>query len=569
MKEHRGSATGKGALTRRSLIRKSLIIGGGVLTGPTVRTRLIRDVDAPAFAAVSQPARRNQVILTLFGLPTRIVGSVEVTAFYILLLVHDVLARPDWKTGKVVPRLAERWTRSADGRSYVVRLRNARFQDGQPVTAEDVKFSYEFYLHPQYPLVNADLLEIQGAQPYRQGKAGEVSGITIVDPMTIRFTLEGHYAFFEESVLGSNHYIMPKHGWSGVSMGRMLEHPYARRPIGAGPYRLVDWKERDSIILEGFPEYWGGRPSVERVIVRWIPEPSTLEAELRAGNVDAASILVDDFPTFERDARFRPLRMGAEFCYWCSFNHKHPFFQDVRVRRALFQAIDRETMVRALAKGYGRVVNSIIPPESRLYNTSLQGYRYNPDRAQELLREAGFVQGPGGILHKGERPFRVRYSFLSEKRYQDVGLIIQEYLRRVGVDLTLEPLERGDFFGRFWQPSNAANIEMVGLSLYTVAPIAPLQGSLESVFDSSGAWARNLQYQNSEVDALLRRATTAVDPGALRTIYVRLQEVLNDDVAWITLFRPGELWAVRKRIAIPEVHELAQLFDSVGRWQVA
>ena len=172
------------------------------------------------------------------------------------------------------------------------------------------------------------------------------------------------------------------------------------------------------------------------------------------------------------------------------------------------------------------------------------------------------------MLQKDGVPYRVRYNFLSEKRYQDIGLVVQQYLRQVGVELTLQPLERGEFFGRYWQPANAGNIEMVGLSLYVLPPISPLQGSLEGAFLSTSSWARNLQYQNPEVDGLLRQAAGAVDSGALRTIYFRLQEVLQNDVAWIVLFRPDELWAVRRRIVMPPVRELAQLYDSVPEWKV-
>jgi len=544
-------------LTRRELIRRQVAAGGAAAA------LLGLGAEAPARAATAGGA---PVVLTLFGLPTRLVGSTEITAAYVLLLVHDVLARPDWNTGTPVPRLAERWSRSADGRSYTVVLRPATFQDGRPVTADDVKFSYEFYLHPQYPLADEALLEIDGAQAYKQGRAPAVSGITVVDPRTVRFTLTRRYAFFVEGILGAE--IMPKHAWTGVDMGRMLEHPYARRPVGAGPYRLTDWKQNDSMTFDAFPGYWNGRPAVDRAVVRWIPEPATLEAELRAGHVDAAVILPDDFPAFQRDQRVRPLRMTAEYCYWFGFNHKHPFFQDVRVRRALAQAVDRETMVRTLARGYGRTVNSIIPPQAPLYNASLTGHRYDPAGARDLLREAGFAPGPDGILQKDGRPFRVRYNFLSEKRYQDVGLVVQQYLRDVGVDITLGPLERGQFFGRFWQPANAPNIEMVGLSYYVLWPVEPLQASLEGAFLSTTQWARNLQYSNPEVDGLLREAAQAVDAGALKTIYYRLQEVLVNDVAWVVLYRPDELWALRRRIEPPPVHELAQLFDSVARWHV-
>ena len=552
-------------MPRRAFFRRAAVVGGGSAVAVTVG-RHRSWWDTLALAAPGRAQRMGRVTVALFGLPTRIVGSTEVTAAYLFLLVHDVLARPDWTTGQPVPRLAERWERSADGRSYSIHLRSAKFQDGQPVTAEDVKFSYEFYLHPKFPTTPQGLREIEGAQDYKQGNVREVTGITVIDPRTVRITLKRRYAFFVDGILG-NSYIMPKHGWAGVDMARMLEHPYARRPVGAGPYRLVDWKEGDSITLDAFADYFGGKPLVDRVVVRWIPEPSTVEAELRAGHLDAAAVLPDDVDGFRRDARFQVLRMTAEFSYWFGFNHQHLLFKDVRVRQACYHAVDRQEMVRTLVKGQGRVVNTIVPPQSLAYDPALKGYPYDPQRARQLLREAGFTGGPGGILQRDGKMFRVRYSFLSEKRYQDIALIVQQYLRQVGIALMLEPLERGDFFGRFWQPANAANIEMVGLSLYTTAP-GPIQRSFETVFHSSGLWARILQYHNPEVDTLLDHAAAAVDRGALRTIYFRLQEVLAADVSWVMLFRPDELWALQRRIGLPETRELSQLFASIPGWRI-
>jgi Binding-protein-dependent transport system inner membrane component/Bacterial extracellular solute-binding proteins, family 5 Middle len=122
-----------------------------------------------------QAQRPTQVVLAIWGLPTRLVGGLEAVGSYVLMQIHDVLARTDEK-GTPVPRLAEKWVRSADGKTYTVTLRPAKFQDGKPVTAEDVKFSYEFYLHPQFPVTSPGLLQIEGAQDVKDGKARAVAG---------------------------------------------------------------------------------------------------------------------------------------------------------------------------------------------------------------------------------------------------------------------------------------------------------------------------------------------------------------------------------------------------------
>jgi peptide/nickel transport system substrate-binding protein len=447
-----------------------------------------------------------------------------------------------------------------------VTLRQVKFQDGKPITADDVKFSYEFYLHPQYPVTSPGLLQIEGAQDVKAGRAREVRGITVVDARTVRFTLINRYAFFFDQILGGNNYIMPKAALQGAEVGRILEHPYARRPIGAGPYKLVEWRDRDSMIFDANPDYWRGKPTVDRLILRLVPEPATVMAELRAGNIDAGQILPDEFENFQREARLQVMRMPGDISFWFSFNHQHPFFRDVRVRQAIYHALDRDLMVRTLQKGYGRVVNSPVHPSLWQYNTSIQGYNYDPARSRALLSEAGFTPGPGGVLQRDGRPFRVKYTFLSEKRYQDQGLMIQQFLRQVGIEITLEALERGDFFGRFFTAANRDNVEMVGIAWFNL--LFPPQGELDGNFRSTGAFARLFQYTNPEIDELLNQANGAPERGTLKTIYFRVQEIIIRDVPRVMTFRPDELWAVQKRITLPKTESLVDLFRSIPQWKV-
>jgi peptide/nickel transport system substrate-binding protein len=512
-----------------------------------------------------QAQRPSQVVLAMWGTPTRLVGSLEAVGSYVLMQIHDVLARTDEK-GNPVPRLAEKWSRSADGKTYTVTLRPAKFQDGKPVTAEDVKFSLEFYLHPQYPVTSPGLLQIEGGPEVKEGKAREARGITVVDPRTLRVTLLTRYAFFVDQILGANNYIMPRHALAGAEVGKILEHPYARRPVGAGPYRLVDWKDRDSMTFEAFPEHWAGKPSLDRLILKVITEPATVMAELRAGNVDAGQILPDEFEAFQKEGRQHVLRMPGDVSFWFSFNHTHPLFRDVRVRQAIYHALDREQMVRTLHRGYGRVTNSPVHPSQWQHNPGLAGYPFDPGRAKALLTDAGFTPGPGGVLQKDGRPFRVKYTFLSEKRYQDQGLMIQQFLRQVGIEITLEPLERGDFFGRFFSPANKDNVELIGIAWFNL--VFPAQNELETNFRSTGATARIFQYANPEVDDLLNQANVAPDMEALRTIYFKLQDTIQRDVPRVMTFRPDELWAVQKRITLPRTNSLADLFASIPQWKV-
>jgi ABC-type transport system substrate-binding protein len=170
------------------------------------------------------------------------------------------------------------------------------------------------------------------------------------------------------------------------------------------------------------------------------------------------------------------------------------------------------------------------------------------------------------VLQRDGRPFRVKYAFLSEKRYQDQGLMIQQFLRQVGIETTLEALERGDFFGRAFTVGNRDNLEMVGLAWFNL--VYPTQGELETNFRSTGATARIFQYANPEIDELLTQANTAPDGDALKTIYFRVQELILRDVPRVMTFRPDELWAVQKRFILPKTGSLADLFRSIPQWKV-
>jgi ABC-type transport system substrate-binding protein len=144
--------------------------------------------------------------------------------------------------------------------------------------------------------------------------------------------------------------------------------------------------------------------------------------------------------------------------------------------------------------------------------------------------------------------------------------MIQQFLRQVGIELTLEPLERGDFFGRFFNVANRDNVEMVGLAWFNL--VYPVQGELETNFRSTGATARIFQYSNPEIDELLSQANTAPDTEALKGIYFRVQDIVLRDVPRVTTFRPDELWAVQKRLTIPRMGSLADLFGSIPQWKV-
>jgi len=504
--------------------------------------------------------RPSQAVIAIWGLPIRVLGSNEAVTGYVSLLINDSLTAVDG-AGTVEGRLAEKYPASPDGKTYVITLRDAKFQDGTPVTARDVKFTYGLYLHPKYPTTPPALLEIAGARDYKAGKAVSVTGITVVNPRTVRFILDRPYPFFYEQIGGQP--VLPEHALANVDVARLQEAAFTRKPIGAGPYRLTDWREKESMTFDAFPGYWKGAPTLGRVVLKLIPEDATVMAELRAGNIDAGRILPDAYSSFRDDARVTVLRVPGDTYYWFAPNVRLPIFQDVRVRQAMAYAINREEMLRALYGGLGTPAQTPIHPSLWQFAKTVKGPTYDPAKAKQLLAEAGWAPGPDGMLQKGGQRFKVKYGFLAGKEYQNQALLIQQYLRAVGMDVEVQAFERGDFFSRYFTPGGP--VEIVGIAWFNL--LFPVQSELEQNFKSTGDVARIIGYRSPEMDRLLDQAILTRDRTRQKAVYEQIQQLVAQDVPRILTIRPDVIWGVRKTVTLPAgIGSLRGFFGSVPGW---
>ncbi len=528
------------------------------------RTAAALLVLALAVGVTGVPARGQapaQAVVAISNLPSRLLGVSQAVAAQVSQLINDSLTAVDAQ-GNVSGRLAARYPVSPDGKTYLVTLRDAKFQDGTPVTAQDVKATYELYLHPKYPTTPSALLEIAGGQEYKAGKAPAVTGITVVNPKTVRFILNRPYPFFYEQI--GTVAILPAHALAGLDPDRLQEAPFTRRPIGAGPYRLTEWRERESITFEAFRDYWGGAATLPRIVLKAIPDDATVAAELRAGNIDAGRIIPEAYRTFQRDPQITVLRVPGDTYYWFAPNFRLPIFQDVRVRQAMAYAVNRPEMLRALYQGLGTVAQSPIHPSQWQYDKSVRGYAYDPAKAKQLLAEAGWTPGPDGILQKGGQRFAVKYGFLAGRDYQNQALLIQQYLRAVGIDVQVQSVEFGDFFSRYYTPGGT--FELAGLAWFNL--LIPVQAELENNFRSTGIGARTLSYSNPDMDKLLDEAIVTRDRSRQRAIYAEVQQLIIRDAPRVMTVRPDVIWGIRKRFVVPGgIDSLSAFFKSLPRWK--
>jgi peptide/nickel transport system substrate-binding protein len=455
-------------------------------------------------------------------------------AYTFNILIFDGLVELD-DDGVPQPALAERWNISPDGLRYTFFLRkNVTWQDGRPFTADDVLFTVYSHLNPKNisvyrrsfePLVGYE--ELTNANNPVPPDALPVKPVVALDKHTVVFRLRHPSASFLSILQTYRGAIAPKHLLEGRNLG---EAEFNKRPVGTGRFRLVEWRPGQHMVFEANDKYYRGRPRIDRLIVRIIPDRNVIVEELKKGNVHFVYLPpTERIAELERHPGVKNITKQATNWVGIQLNFRNDLFQDRRVRQAMMHAIDRNAFVKAVYTGYATVATGPITPAhgSWAFNDAIKPYEYNPDRAKRMLAEAGWVPGPDGVLQKGGKRFSFR--LVAEKRQQieDVVVFVQESLRRVGIEVRLEISER------------AANELKVGRSDYDAAYGHPSgwpdpDPETTNWFHSKGP-TNTQAYNNPKVDELLdkgRRSTTIKDRGP---VYKELQQILHEDVPWLWL----------------------------------
>jgi len=456
------------------------------------------------------------------------------------------------------PDLAESWEENEDGTHYVFHLREGvTFHDGQPFTANDVKFTWELIAHPEN-LSSAQLFSffqpITGAQAFRDGQAEEVEGITVVDDLTVEVTLDQPWAPF--LTIGSNQYIVPRHILGEVPVSEILEHEYARNPVGTGPFRFVAWQAGDSYIGEAFEDYYAGRPAADTLVLRTSGlDDNGIITALRSGELNAGKISLVGLDSLEGDPSIQ-IRQGPGLeNRYIEFNLAKPLFQDVNVRKALSYALRRQELVDAIWQGRATIYNSPFPYDWDVTKTDTTLYDNDPEEAARLLDEAGWTLGDDGIREKdGEK-----FSFTLHTQSQDWPLVIQQQWREAGIDAQVEYLDFPTLQSQFYTTEVFDAIAMwVPYSYYT-DPHYALPGYFLSANNRNS-------YENPKSDELIMAAASTVDREERVRLYHEWQEVIAQDVPHLWIGNPDEVTAYSAGLVVPDLPTNYLRWRKVGDW---
>lgn len=441
--------------------------------------------------------------------------------------IFNCLVKSDFELNPQ-PDLAESWKVSDDGFTYTFTLvRNAAWHDGKPFTSADVKFTFWDVVkkfHPRGALV-----------------MNAVESIETPDPYTVAFKMKHPYDPLMK-FMGNEGFIIPKHLYENTDI---LKNPYNMKPIGTGPFVLKEWKMGSHITLERNPNYFKkGKPYLDKIVVKVVPDASSRMIAFEAKEIDYLYYVMlpsSDVQRFKNRPGFIVTTKGHEdgpSIMMINFNLRKAPFNNLKVRQAIAHAIDNNYIEEKADYGLGKAaVGPIASVMTWAFNPNLPRYEFNPQKAEQLLNEAGYPKGPDGVRFKTSI-IADRGSFL----YAKAAEIIRDYLGKVGIQVELKLLDRPSMVDATYIKWDF-DMQVHGLGTGPDPAIAVARTYISSNIKPI-AFANASGYSNKEVDDLFALAERAPTVKKRAEYYYKAQEILVRDLpyVWISEYGLNSAW---------------------------
>jgi peptide/nickel transport system substrate-binding protein len=517
----------------------------------------VKPTTAPAAAAPPKPSAivqigRRSEINPLWN-PLKTAGG-EVQIFD---LIFNRLIAPDEKW-VMQPDLAEKFDVSADGTVYTFNLRkNVTWSDGKPFTARDVMFTYRLNLTKSAGSRQAPrLLQIKGARDFYEGTAKDVSGLEMPDEYTVRMTLEQPNVSWVYQLTHSSPilFIMPEHILKDADPAQLDNHPYIKKPdIGTGPYQYVQFVADQFVEFKANPTYFKGAPKIEKVFVR-LAEPPTQLAQFERGELDVMyKVTAKDAERLKGNATLNIIPLQGLGVFQIAWNNER--FSDKRVRQAFMYAVDRESLIKVVLRGEGRLVHStVIGPDWANYS-DLNQYKYDPARARELLKAAGW---------DSNRTVNLTWS----KGFADIELaapIVQQQLKEVGFNLELAPLDSPAYIKKVVSEPDF-DLAWFSGGIYALDP------DISSAYYECANWtprgANTTHFCNKELDTFFAQGRATTDTNKRKGIYANVASILNEEVPTTFWWSENIIYGVNKRLKGIKAGTNDYLWWNIHEWSV-
>jgi peptide/nickel transport system substrate-binding protein len=439
--------------------------------------------------------------------PTMNLASIRATVGASLF---DSLVGRD-RDNRIVPELAESWRLLNDTTWQLKLRRGVVFHNGEPFNADAVRFTFERVLDPNQKSPN-------------RANVGEVARIDVLDEYTVNLTTARPYAPLLNRLIDFP-IVPPKYTAEKGNQGLAL------RPVGTGPYKLVALVKDEHLTVEAFDRHWRGAPPIPRVVFKPVPEPFTRAAALRNGEVDLITTVPPSLASeLERVPGVKVHRVPSTWQIYLGLNAFKKPLSDMRVRQALNYASDVDTIVRAVLDGNGRRQDGPFTASMLGYDGNVKGYRYDPQKARQLLSEAGY---PDGLEITLESP---------TGRYQgdkEIAEALGGQWQKAGFKPKVQVAEWGAYFKRYLG-KQFQDAYLLGLG-------GPMQDG-DELYNLVSSKGRGLYYKNDRIDALFDLGRSTMDPAVRRKIYADLARTMVEDATWVFLVQQVDIYAARDRL---------------------
>jgi peptide/nickel transport system substrate-binding protein len=535
---------------------------------------LISAVALSAFAMPAQAQRPNVVTIAFTQEPDSL--NPLYTTQYFAGLARSLYLKGAWDFDdslNLVPVLAaeipsvENGGISADGRVITIRLRpDAKWSDGTPVTSDDFVFTAEMYASEKN-------------SPLGRGVFGASIGavVTAPDAQTVVVTFPQPYAPWAANLFGA---VLPAHVLRPVfeSAGTLDGADWNTNPtVVNGPFLLKEYARGQFLLFERNPNYVGGVPKVEQILITIVPDEAAQVAAIKAGASDLGVFLAPaDALDLQASAPVEIVTVTSGYNEGWFFNLRtgenagHPALQDVRVRRAISLAIDRQELIEGL-------LNNLQGPAVSFWDgtpyqdPSLQPPEYNPERAAALLDEAGWALGADGVRAKDGVQLKLRYATNMRSLRRDAQQVIQQQLARVGIATELINYENRQFLASYENEGPIAR-GLFDVAQWAISPQFPDPNTSRFLSSEIGTAENNYvganwsHVRDAELDALFAAQRTTVDYDERVAIFHKISRIVTENVYWMPLWQDKDIWSISKRLSNVRISG-ATAFWNVVEWE--
>jgi ABC-type transport system substrate-binding protein len=449
----------------------------------------------------------------------------------------------------LIPDIARSWRLSEDHVTYTFRLRrDVRFSNGRKITAQDFKYSFERVLTPKTKAPLTWVLDrIDGADDFTTGKAGSVSGIRVVNDHTLAIKLKKPFGPFLSLLAMTTAYVVPR------EEVERLGQDFGTHPIGSGPYVLTEWKHGQFILLSAREDYFEGRPRLNGIYYRVIPEDLTAVMEFETGHLDVLQIPSSEYKRYTTDPAWRDQVYGKPGLnsYYLGLNCTRPPFDDVRVRRAVNMAVDRKHILNTIFEKRGVLAAGPIPPglwKGKVLLQNREGYGFDPDQARKLIREAGA---------KGKT---IKIYIPADPEVLDIIEVVQSYLSKAGLQSEIIQLD----WSAFKQAVNEGEPDAFWLSWWADYPDP--ENFLFPLFDSAsvGPSGNRTRCLDPELDRLIETAQQTMDEKLRYQLYRQAEDRVVKNAPWIFMWHKADYFVIQPWVKDFKIYPLYSIDKRVN-----